>query len=175
MQKRIEEAEGFVPRIITAIPFINIIEQTRIDYEKILKQKASLIIHHSLSDFLKNYGNKGQSEEMVPLDKILLEIESWEGDVILTTFVQFFHSLITDSNRLLKKVNKLAGSIVILDEVQAIPVKYMPLIGALLIKLGDYYGTRFVLMTATQPKILEFGQKLLHYENINKVELLPTI
>lgn len=90
-----------------------------------------------------------------------MEVESWEGDVVLTTFVQLFQSLFTGNNRLLKKVNKLAGSIVILDEAQAVPDKYMHLIGALLRKMAEYYGTRFILMTATQPKLLEFGDQLL--------------
>jgi len=172
LRNKIKEVEGYTPRIITAIPFINIIEQTRIDYEMICKD-GTLVVHHSLADFAKVINSKSVSDESNSLDKLLLEVESWDGDIILTTFVQLFHSLLTDSNRALKKINKLAGSIVILDEVQAIPAKYMPLIGALLIKLGEYFGTRFILMTATQPKILEFGQKLLKYPEVKKVELFP--
>ncbi|TEB13233.1 CRISPR-associated helicase Cas3' [Pelotomaculum propionicicum] len=162
LRERIERAEKYTPRIISAIPYINIIEQTRQVYEQVLaggtKQAGRLVIHHSLADISRNDGDKN---EEVPLEQILLEVESWEGDVILTTFVQLFHSLLTGNNRMLKKVHKLAGSIVILDEVQSLPDRYQPLIGAILRKMGEFYGTRFILMTATQPKILEFGDLLL--------------
>jgi len=174
LQERIAEVEKYTPRIITAIPFINIIEQNKSEYENVLRGKCKLVVHHRLSDF----GTKKFYDETTPLDKILLETESWEADVVLTTFVQLFQSMFTGENRLLKKINKLAGSIVILDEAQAIPEKYMPLIGATLYKFAEYYGTRFILMTATQPKLLEFGQRLLSKAGedlyiIKSVELLP--
>lgn len=174
LQERIEELEGYTPRIITAIPFINIIEQNKTEYENVFGEDVKMVVHHRLSDF----SLKKPSQEELSLDKALLETESWEGDVILTTFVQLFQSLFTGENRLLKKINKLAGSIVILDEAQAIPEDYMPIIGATLQMIGKYYGTRFILMTATQPKILEFGNMLLDLENIQynnneKIELLP--
>ena len=162
LRERIQKTEGYTPRIISVIPFINIIEQTRQDYEHVLagdaRQNARLVIHHSLADISRTVRNK---DVEVSLEQTLLEVESWEGDVILTTFVQLFHSLLTGNNRMLKKIHKLAGSIVILDEVQSIPDRYQPLIGALLRKVGEFYGTRFILMTATQPKILEFGDLLL--------------
>ena len=58
---------------------------------------------------------------MNPVDKALLETESWEEDVILTTFVQLFHSILQGQKQTIKKTNKLAGSIVILDRSSDIP------------------------------------------------------
>lgn len=171
LQERIKEVEGYLPRIIVAIPFINIIEQTKTEYLNVASDELRLVVHHRLGDFTA-YRDAG---EEVPLDKSLLEVESWEGDIILTTFVQFFQSIFTNKNRALKKINKLAGSIVILDEVQAVPEKYMPLIGAAMQKISVYWGTRFILMTATQPKILEFGNLLLNDPALHKpaIPLLP--
>jgi CRISPR-associated endonuclease/helicase Cas3 len=176
LREKLKPLLGRYPRIITAIPFINILQGTEKDYRGTLGEQPHLIVHHQNADF---YASK--SSEDVPLDKKLLEVESWEGDIILTTFVQLFQSLFTGNNRRLKKLNKLAGSIVILDEIQSIPEKYMPLIGACLIKLGEYYGTRFILMTATQPKIIDLGVRLLEESNssmpkeqfIKRIELLP--
>ncbi|GAB7386291.1 CRISPR-associated helicase/endonuclease Cas3 [Bacillaceae bacterium] len=169
LQERIRKTEGYTPRVITAIPFINIIEQTKKDYEGVFGAER-VLAHHRLSDYA---AEERETKEEVPLDQRMLEVESWEADAILTTFVQFFHSIVTGENRPLKKVNKLAGSIVILDEIQSIPDVYMPLVGALLRKLADYYGTRFILMTATQPKLLELGDRLLGSESQQPVELLP--
>ena len=62
----------------------------------------------------------------------------------------------------------------ILDEIQALPDKYMPLIGAVIRRLSMHYGTRFILMTATQPKIMQFADLLKDKtSNIPTVELLP--
>lgn len=161
LSERLQNIYAYTPRIITAIPFINIIEQTKKDYAEVLKNKGILNIHHRLADKRLEEG-KGSNRE-IPIEKAMLEVESWEGDIILTTFVQFFQSLFTGNNARLLKINKLAGSIVILDEVQSIPEKYMPLAGAVLIKLSQYLGTRFILMSATQPYLLDMGQKLLAY------------
>lgn len=43
LQARISLIEGYIPRIITAIPFINIIEQTQTDYENILGNSTILL------------------------------------------------------------------------------------------------------------------------------------
>jgi len=177
LQEKIGETLGYNPRIITAIPFINIIEQTRKDYEDIVGNQARLIVNHRLADIVDT--NISDSEEMVSIEHTLLEVEAWEGDIILTTFVQLFQSIFTGKNRALKKINKLAGSIVILDEVQSLPERYMPLIGAVMSKIAQYFGTRFILMTATQPKLLDLGNLLLAqtachgFERITSKELLP--
>lgn len=169
LQDRIKHVEGYTPRLIAAIPFVNIIEQNKDEYEKVFGKDAKLIVHHRLSDFSKISGNN----EKLSVEKSLLEVESWDGDVILTTFVQLFQSLFTGNNRSLKKINKLAGSIVILDEAQAIPEEYMPLIGATLQEIVLYYKTRFILMTATQPRLLDFGSKLLKNTLPRTVQMLP--
>lgn len=178
LQERIQQLEGYIPRIISAIPFINIIEQTQNDYKNVMVNQCEIVVHHRLAEIA--HTSLCEDKE-TPLEQVFLEVESWEGDVILTTFVQLFQSLLTGNNRLLKKANKLAGSIVILDEVQSLPDKYMSLIGALLLKMAEYYGTRFILMTATQPRLLEFGDQLLSVteesskvlQNSAPIELLP--
>lgn len=175
LQERIREICSYTPRLITAIPFVNIIEQTAKDYQKVAAGHGKLLVHHRLTDLLAQSNvspNQPDNLEEMPLDRRLLEVESWEADIVLTTFVQLFQSVLTGNNRLLKKVNKLAGSIVILDEIQSLPERYMPLIGALLRKMGQYYGTRFILMTATQPKLLQLGDRLLDQDYKEPIALL---
>ncbi|AKL94555.1 CRISPR-associated helicase Cas3 [Clostridium aceticum] len=169
LQEKISKIEHHTSRLIAVIPFVNIIEQNKSEYANVLGTYGRLIVHHRLNDFsqLKPRGKN------LPVDKKLMEVESWEGDLVLTTFVQLFQSIFTGKNRLLKKIHKLAGSIVILDEAQAIPEAYMPVVGALLIKLSEYLGTRFILMTATQPRILDFGKLLIKDANIKEIKLLP--
>lgn len=176
LQERLQKLYHYTPRIITGIPFINIIEQTVDVYKAVIRDTANCLVHHSLSDLYsssRDHPTAQNAKEDIPVEQRLLEVESWEADVVLTTFVQLFQSIFTGRNRSLKKINKLAGSIVILDEVQSIPEEYMPLIGATLRKMGQYYGTRFILMTATQPKIVELGDRLLQQPHKPPVDLLP--
>ena len=45
-------------------------------------------------------------------DEALLLTESWESEVIVTTFVQLLESLITNRNRALKKLHNIQSYIV---------------------------------------------------------------
>lgn len=157
-------------QIITALPFINILEQTKIDYEAFF---ADVLVRYSGADLYDTTDNKAECE--TGLQKKLLLMSAWESPVVITTFVQFFESILTDKNSQLIKLHKLAGSVVILDEVQAIPFEYAPLLGAVIQHLADFYGTRFILMTATQPEIVTMANRFLPKENpMHTYELLPT-
>src|SRR5262249_40595470 len=72
-----------------------------------------------------------------------------------TTFVQvvnaLFHGTVADARRFAR----LAGAILILDEVQAIPAKFWPVINAALRTLSNQWRTDVLLVTATQPAIFE--------------------
>ncbi|WP_241079678.1 CRISPR-associated helicase Cas3' [Natranaerofaba carboxydovora] len=169
--ERLSNIYDYTPKIITAIPFINIIEQTKKDYIEVFEAYGRVNVHHRLADLkitaYQNNDDKNRDYEK-SLDQSLLEVEAWEGDVIMTTFVQLFQSIFSNSNSSLKKINKLAGNVVILDEIQSIPEKYMPVVGAMIIKLSEYFGSRFILMTATQPYIIELGKQLIEEESKTK-------
>ncbi|MEN3042813.1 MAG: CRISPR-associated helicase Cas3' [Fervidobacterium sp.] len=84
-----------------------------------------------------------------------LFIETWESEIIVTTFWQLLHTIIGYKNRLMKKFYKLSGSIVILDEVQTIPAEHWLLVEKFMGLLSRKLHTTFILMTATQPMILK--------------------
>ncbi|MCF6191903.1 MAG: CRISPR-associated helicase Cas3', partial [Candidatus Hydrothermae bacterium] len=78
-----------------------------------------------------------------------------ESEVVVTTFVQVFHTLFGYENRFLKKLHNLVGSVLILDEPQQFPVEYWKALGWMVALLQEEMGVSVVLMTATQPRILE--------------------
>jgi CRISPR-associated endonuclease/helicase Cas3 len=152
-------------RIIYAVPFINIIEQSKNDYKNIFED---IVCHYSFSG-IENY-----QDTSLNIDQALVEIESWEDNIILTTFVQLFHTIIKPSNSSAKKIKNLYNSIIILDEIQSIPEHYKAFIGTMIYFLAKHYKVRFILMTATQPKILEYAIKAgVVEEEIQVLELLP--
>lgn len=163
LKAKIRDQEKREPQIIYALPFINIIEQALDEYEKTLpNNKVRILGHYQFADV---FGIQSDSDEERYHQK-LMKLDTWQGDIVITSFVQFFESLICNRNKLLKKFNHFAGSIIILDEVQILRLDQMPLIGATLFYLTKFLKARIILMTATKPKIFELAQQeILDKEN----------
>lgn len=137
-------------RVIVAVPFLTITEQTVAVYRDLLEREADLapvvLEHHS-----------GAIEEMADGDFApdavwnRLAAENWDAPVIVTTTVQLFESLFANSPTRCRKLHRLAGSVIVLDEAQALPVGLLNPILSALRELCAHYGSTVVLSTATQP------------------------
>jgi len=162
LKERIFHSESFEPQIIYALPFINIIEQALSEYNTTLPDDVMILAHYQYADVF------GIQEDLDDdkYNQKLMKIDTWQSDVVITSFVQFFETLISNRNKLLKKFNHFAGSIIILDEVQTLRLDQMPLIGAVLHYLAKFLKARIILMTATKPKIFELAEnEILNIEN----------
>ena len=159
---RLEQHYGVRPHLITAVPFLNILEQTIADYKGIF---GEVLVHSSAASPAPRNSALSLQEEM-------LVTTSWSGEVVLTTFVQLFESILNRENRRLLKVNRLANAIVILDEIQSLKTEWYPLFAVILDMAAKHYGTRFILMTATQPKLFECAS-VYDYVPGQTMELLP--
>ena len=142
-------------RIVLAVPFISVTEQNAAVLRAAFGDDA-VVEHHSSVE---------PSESEMDLNR--LACENWDAPLIVTTNVQLFESLYAHQTSKCRKLHNLANSIIILDEVQAIPDEVLlPCLHALELLCRDY-GSTVVLCTATQP----------HYENIwpDKIEIQPII
>lgn len=154
LREKIGQTEGYLPQIIYALPFINIIEQGLEEYQKTLPTEVKILAHYQYADVFGDHERQDEEQEESDYYKRLMQLDTWQSDVVITSFVQFFQTLIGNRNKILKKFNHLAGAIVILDEVQTLRLDQIPLIGVSLYYLSKFLGTRILLMTATKPKIL---------------------
>lgn len=158
IRERLVNKWGSPPRIIYALPFINLIEQVKEVLRQVLQgdteyKKAPerfLVSHHHLADV--QYREKGEER---PVQEALLLVEDWESEVVVTTFMQIFHTFFGYANRWLKKLHNLVGAVLILDEPQQFPTEYWKALGWMIELLRNELGMTVVLMTATQPRILE--------------------
>ncbi|MEQ9716527.1 MAG: CRISPR-associated helicase Cas3' [Candidatus Asgardarchaeum sp.] len=118
------------------------------DFEE--NETSYLLKHHHLTDLKYKEGKEDR-----PLDEALLLIESWQSEIIVTTFVQFLHTVIGFKNKFLKKYHNIAGSVILLDEVQNIPIEYWDIVEKIIKLLATHFGCYFILLTATKPLILK--------------------
>ncbi len=180
---KLKELLGLEGKIIYSLPFTSIIEQNYDAIVDILKSTESfatnagryIIKHHNLSknDYKTDYHDysKTQSE---------LLIENWESGIIVTTFVQLFETLIGNRNRMLKKFISFYNSVVLIDELQSVDIKYYKLIESVLTSLCEFTNCRIIIMTATKPMILENAIELLpnnkqYYKEFNRTKLTPRL
>lgn len=167
LREKVKDEFGFTPRIIYSLPFLSIIDQNSEVIKDILTVAGGygdipsnlFLKHHHLADIEYKEKREEDNELNIVKDihKALLLTEGWHSEIVITTFIQFFHSLITNKNRAARKFHNMVNSIIILDEVQSIPHEYWHLIKVTLNYLADNFNCWIVFMTATQPLI--FGKE----------------
>ena len=180
LRQELHEVYQENPRIIYCLPFTAIIDQNHDVYRKVLEfgglaETTDLLLkHHHLTDM--KY--RSSDPEFDP-DGSELFVETWQSELVVTTFYQFLHTIFTGRNRNLKRLPTLRRAIVILDEVQAIPPKYWQAIRNILKVMSRCLETRFILMTATKPLIFlpDMSRELLpkhpeYYQKLSRVRLV---
>lgn len=126
-------------RIIYAIPFTSIIEQTADIFRGIFG--GAVIEHHSNLD----------PKRETPRSR--LASENWDAPLVVTTNVQFFESLFAARTSRCRKLHNIANSVVVLDEAHLLPPEFLrPILDAIRL-LADHYRVTFVLCSATQPAL----------------------
>lgn len=129
-------------RIIFVIPYTSIIEQTA-DVFKDLVGSDALLEHHC--NFV--FDDSGDDSQ----NKLRLASENWDVPVVVTTNVQFLESFFSSKGSKARKLHNAANSVIIFDEVQMLPLKYLSPCLTLIEMLSKHLGSTVLMMSATFP------------------------
>lgn len=147
-------------RVIVAIPYTSIIEQNARVYRELLGDEA-VLEHHASLEVPWKVSDESDQERWQRLSS-----QNWDSPVIITTNVQLFESLFASKNGRLRKLHRVAGSVIILDEVQTLPPEFLALTLQGLRVLVEHFGCTVVFSTATLPALSKaiLGQAHSLYE-----------
>lgn len=137
-------------RIIIALPFLTLAEQTEREYQKIFPE---VVVDHSQSNLSE------KNRELAA---------RWDAPVIITTSVRLFESLFSDNPRDCRKLHNLAGSVILFDEAQSLPAELADATVRAIQALCGKYRCSMVFSTATQP---DFGS--VNGITWKPIEILP--
>jgi CRISPR-associated endonuclease/helicase Cas3 len=146
-------------RVIFAVPYTSIIEQTvKVYRDDIFAElgEAAVLEHHSATQ----EDDKSKTEDLESDENILttqqqskLATQNWDAKLIVTTTVQLFESLLSHKPKKCRKLHNIVKSVIVLDEVQTLPIGLLSPILSVLKELVDRYDVTVVLCTATQPAL----------------------
>jgi len=143
-------------RIVVAVPFTTITEQTTHVYRGIFENGYSdtdpiVLEHHSAAT--EGFGKAQDNDDNFTPGAVWqrLAADNWDAPIVVTTTVQLFESLFSNRRSKTRKLHNLARSVIVLDEAQGLPPGLLSPILDALRQLTENYGTSVVLSTATQP------------------------
>ena len=145
-------------RVIVVIPYLSIIDQTANELRALFEPAFGseyVLEHHSMADRtvrseLETKGEDRDAETEAERRRRLLS-ENWDAPLVVTTSVQFFESLFSNSPSTCRKLHNIAKSVVYFDEAQTLPTHLAVATLEALNSLTRDYEVTVMFGTATQP------------------------
>ena len=128
--------EHDLQRVIVAIPFTSIIEQNVQVYQRIFSDISPHVV-------LEHHSNLEPDGDGTVTSR--LQSENWDAPIVVTTNVQFYESLFAAKTSRCRKLHRIAKSVIILDEVQSLPVELLQPTLYALRELVDVYGCTCIM------------------------------
>lgn len=136
--------------IFGVLPFITIIEQNARVYRKTFN--GDPLDNQNILEFHSNVAQELRSNKEKD-DLLDLAEDSWNSPITVTTMVQFLNCIFASGTTNRRRFHNLCNSVIILDEVQKVPVKCLSLFNKAINFLKEVGHCSILLCTATQPAL----------------------
>lgn len=143
-------------RVIVAVPFTSITEQNAEVYRDLLdpatgSDDVPVVLEHHSSVAVDDTDEDDTDDDDDAGEWARLAAENWDAPFVVTTMVRLFESLFARKPSAMRKLHRIAGSVIVLDEVQSLPDRLLVPILSVLRDLVEHFGVSVVLASATQP------------------------
>lgn len=161
-------------KVFYVFPFTTLITQT---HKSILKtwgvSTDEVALMHSKAGFQSKTATKEENEDGLYSNQKLNQLNNLFAfyPICMMTHIRFFDMLKSNDKETIYLMHRLANSIVILDELQSYNPAHWDKMMYIIDNYARLFNIRFVLMSATLPKIDKL--KLPLTQRPNFVELLP--
>lgn len=140
-------------RIFYVMPLLAVTKQNAEVIRKAVGNEGCVLEHHSDVVFEKDGDQKRFTED-------------WSSPFVITTLVQFLNTLFAGKSSNIRRLKSLANSVVVIDEVQTVPMNMLSLFNMAMNFLSVFCNTTVVLCSATQPSLEEVHYKLHSVEDL---------
>ncbi|MET3617634.1 CRISPR/Cas system-associated endonuclease/helicase Cas3 [Peptoniphilus olsenii] len=150
---------GKFERLIYVTAFLSVLEQNAQELKNVFGEENVLEHHSNVVDDNENYDEN--YEDTIEFKNKEYLMKTWNERIVATTMVQFFNSLIKGKSANLRRFASLINSVIIVDEVQSLPIETTYIFNLIANFLVKVMGANLVLCTATQPT---FDNKNIEYK-----------
>lgn len=152
---QLQEEQNY-QKVFYLLPFITLIEQNASILKDLLEfmgvnsnDNRIFLEKHSLSgEFLID-----QCSDEYDIDKKQFLLDTLDSEFIVTSFHQLFYGVFKRKNALFKRFHQFANSIILIDEVQLIPLKLMYPVTQFLKFMSEIFNCKIIVASATFPNI----------------------
>jgi len=152
-------------RIFFVIPLLTVLEQNAKVIRDSIEDDGIVLEHHS------NIINEASSDDNSELREHDLLTDTWDSPIVVTTMVQLLNTLFSGKTSAIRRMNSLADSVLIIDEVQNVPIKLLSLFNLAVSFLSETCNANVILCSATQPCL----EKVKHAVRYSKAADLVTL
>ncbi len=157
-------------RVIYALPYTSITEQIADEFRKVFADLSRASGHEVVLEHHSSAAWKEADETDPDAFRAQLACENWDAEIVVTTNVQLLESMFAARTSKCRKLHRLANSVIIFDEAQALPVHLIKPTLVAIDELTRAYNASIVLCSATMPAIIgrdDFPIGLTNVREIN--------
>lgn len=145
-------------RIIYGLPFLSITEQVEAEIMRIFEGNEAFIQridskseNHQFETIQAELDYSPTEEKILEANILEFQENTFAYPFVITTFVRFFETLLSNRNAELLKLPNFSNCIFLLDEIQALPPRLYGFFVAYISKFCKKFNSYAIISTATQP------------------------